>query len=68
MSPQELQEIGVYIYGEGRGMQARLAEDLGKTSTSISRYLDGSLTIPEDVAKAASNLKTLHKVRGILCK
>ncbi len=68
MTPQELQKIGEFIYGEDRGMQVRLAEDLGKTPGSISRYLDGSLQIPEDVSKAASNLETLHRVRGILCK
>lgn len=53
MTPEELREAGVELYGEW-GWQTRLAEALGVDGSTVRRWVSGAVPIPNPVAAAVN--------------
>lgn len=51
MTPKQLAEAGVKLYGE-RGWQTRMAEALGVDGSTVRRWISGAVPIPNPVAAA----------------
>ena len=51
MTPDELREAGVELYGEW-GWQTRLAEALGVDGSTVRRWVSGAVPIPQPVIAA----------------
>lgn len=51
MTPTELREIGVELYGSW-GWQTRMAEALGVDGSTVRRWISGALPVPGPAAAA----------------
>jgi len=51
MSPKQLREAGVRLYGE-YGWQTRLAEELEVDGSTVRRWVSGAVPVPRPVVKA----------------
>lgn len=51
MSPSELRDAGVELYGD-HGWQTRIAESLGVDGSTVRRWVSGAVAIPNPVAAA----------------
>ncbi|MCE6959282.1 helix-turn-helix domain-containing protein [Cereibacter sphaeroides] len=46
LTPDELREAGIRLFGDRPGWQSRLAEATGVDRSSITRWLGGSIPVP----------------------
>lgn len=51
MTPQQLAEIGVELYGD-RAWQTRMAEALGVDGSTVRRWVSGAVPVPTTAAAA----------------
>ncbi len=56
MTPQELKQILIELYGTAYGSQRRLAADIGRHEVSVSRWISGTVPIDRAMARAIRNL------------
>lgn len=51
MTPQQLAEVGVELYGE-RAWQTRMAESLGVDGSTVRRWVSGAVPVPTTATAA----------------
>jgi hypothetical protein len=60
LTPDEFKRIGSEVLG-GRGWQRSLAHGTGWSPSTITRYLQGALPVPQDVAVLLEALRMLRQ-------
>lgn len=50
LSPEEIREAGMRLFGDRPGWQSRLAETVGRDRSSVTRWLTGGAPPPPDVS------------------
>ena len=51
MTPQELEQAMIVLYGTIYGSQRKLADDVGRHEVSVSRWMNGTAPIEKPMAK-----------------
>lgn len=64
MSPQELRDAGVALYGRW-GWQTRLAEALGVDGSTVRRWVSGAVPVP---GPAAAAIRAFRRERALAAR
>lgn len=61
MEPKELQEMLLEVYGKPYGSCTKLANDMGVSDVTVSRWLHGHIKIGKAEATLIKLIKFVHK-------
>lgn len=62
MTPKQLSEAGVTLYGE-RAWQTRMSEALGVDASTVRRWVSGAVPVPTTVVAALNCFLERHKCK-----